>query len=230
MTTMARAQILDLISRLTVILIVLLMVVACGSGTNKRRAEKVLQDPQLSQDPLPPFPLNPLPGSTPPSSVGNGSGGGSLRQNPPLEFRVDGVGYTEDSVEVLVRDRLKVVFAPGQQDTPIEGSGAYPNYGQLGGQLVVNSMERWTPLLSNGVSRSATQSPVYDFSNAIPDDCDNDPDPGCRVSVYVIFRKPNYDYWFLNFGIGPLHTHVHFNHPWNGIVFIETDDTDPIEE
>jgi hypothetical protein len=47
----------------------------------------------------------------------------------------------------------------------------------------------------------------------------------CRQNVVITVKKPNYDHFCFTYGFGCSHTHVQANHPWNGVIHVQTDDT-----
>lgn len=170
-----------------------------------------------------------------PFSGGTGTGGTEVPSEPastgipPLSFRVDAIGYTSTTVKVSARNVLKIRFAPGVNDKTISGSNVNPQYAALGVYITVNGTSLPTPLLFNGYFSGTSQetSDVLDFSNAFARTCASD-DTLCRETVTIKIEKPNNDYWCVNYGAYCPYTHVPDNHPWNGTLKVQTDDTDPV--
>ncbi len=149
---------------------------------------------------------------------------------PPLELRVEGVGYNDVLVPNIPAGKiLKVQFIPGQQDQVVANSNFSPIYSQLGVYISVGAQSVATPLLNNGLQTGgvASKSPIVSFATAIQGNCAAG-DLDCRVPVTIRISKPNYDYWCLNYLMYCPNTQMHGTHPWNGTLVIQTDDTDPI--
>ncbi len=167
----------------------------------------------LSQSPA--SPTTPSPSPTPDNGI-------SL-----IKKHIDKVGYdVAYTTEVRANKILKIKFIPGQQDKKVSGSGYPPNYSMLAVYIAVGSSEQPTPLLSNGLSGSGQkeESPVMDFSSSFTNNCPTS-DSACRETVTITVKKPNNDYWCLNFGMYCPYVHVWPTHPWNGDLVIQTDDT-----
>lgn len=163
------------------------------------------------------------------SDSGSDSGSESTSTGyPAMQIPINGLGYTNYYVTVPVRKVLKVAFRPGIQTGKVAGTGFTPQYSQMWVQLRVGTDARMTTILSNGLFGGAAQrSTIYDFSEAYTKTCP-DSNTSCRQQVKVYVEKPNYDYACINYG-GPCPgTHVQSTHPWNGTLFIQTDDTDAI--
>lgn len=145
---------------------------------------------------------------------------------PPREFTIRQVGYRSYSVTVRAKSRLRIKFAPGVQDRTVSGTGFTPQYSKLGVYVYVGSVSQATPMLSNGFSSEAAQeSGVMDFSGDIPS-CGSS--ATCRSTVTIKIDKPNTDYWCLNWNLYCPYAHQYDTHPWNGVLTVETDDTDSI--
>jgi hypothetical protein len=153
------------------------------------------------------------------------SGGGS---DPTISFEVRGVGYVSKSFTVKANQKLRLRFSPGRQDRKVSGTGFTPIYAQLGVYIKVGTDEQPTALLSNGLMREATSTPVMDFSGSFTKTCGSN--TACRQNVTITVKKPNYDYWCYNYGLYCAYTHVHDTHPWVGYLEVETDDTVAIAE
>jgi len=169
-------------------------------------------------------------GGTDGGTDGSDDGGDDTSEmNPPLEFETRAVGYTSVSFTVSTGDVLKVQFAPGVQDEVAPGTGFFANYSQMGVYIKVNGNEKPTALLSNGLVRAAETSSIIDMSGSLGTSCTGD--PLCRQTVTVTVTKPNYDYWCYSVGdCRYTHTHVYQNHPWNGFLYVETNDTQPLTD
>jgi len=152
--------------------------------------------------------------------------------DPLIEKEIQAIGYTSTSFTVHARDVLRIQFEPLPQSRTAGGTGFFPEYSRLAVYIEVNRVQRPTALLRNGVLGSAQKSSIFDFSNLIPKTC-AESDPDCRETVRITITRPNYDYWCYNFGgqycIQTPHTHVYKTHSWRGMVYVQTDDTDPIE-
>lgn len=160
------------------------------------------------------------------NTEGSGGGGNGGFNPPPLVMRVGTVGYNCSPKTVQVKDVLKVRFSPGINDEFVSGTGTSPQYSKLGVYIKVENTTQMTALLSNGLASAAQSSPVINFSNAFTKTCAGDPE--CRQNVTIEVCQPNYDYWCYNFGTYCPHTHVHQNHPWNGELEVQTDDTEAL--
>ena len=68
-----------------------------------------------------------------------------------------------------------------------------------------------------------TVSPILNFSSALPT-CSSTSST-CRQSVTITISHPNDDYYCLNYGIDCPWAQMYFDHPWNGTLSIQTDDT-----
>jgi hypothetical protein len=124
---------------------------------------------------------------------------------------------------------LKVRFKPKPTDIPVPGTGYPAQYSMLGVYLMVNGTEKPTPPLYNGLTQAAEWSPIMDFSAQVPHlNCDVN-DTTCREDVVVTVEKPNYDYWCYNYGSYCPYTKIYGNHPWNGTLEVQTDDTFPLQ-
>ena len=155
----------------------------------------------------------------------------------PLKYVLRGTGYTQTiSFDITTKDKLKIKFIPGVQDTPVTGTAVLPLYSQLAVDIVVGDNDAFTPLLGNGASTShpKTASDILDFSGDIPA-CD-DGTLTCVQAVTVVIQKPNYDYYQYNYNqyvfFDPTtgyyttdHEDVYKTHPWNGLLYVETNFT-----
>ncbi len=149
---------------------------------------------------------------------------------PPIELRVEGVGYNEVVVpELPVGRKLKLQFIPGKQDSTVANSNFLPHYSKLGVYITVGSQTIATPMLDNGyaVGAAPVKSNILNFSMAVAENCEGQ-DEDCRELVDIKVSRPNYDYWCLNYLMYCPWTQVHATHPWNGTLLIETDDTEPL--
>jgi hypothetical protein len=168
--------------------------------------------------------VDPSPSPTPTASASPSPT--PISGDPVYQFRVGTVGYNSDTVTVAARRTLKIRFTPGIQDEMATGTGYTPNYSRLGVFITVGAQQQITPMLTNGYIGAAQQSPVLDYSSTLTNlVCVNNPDVNCREQVSIVIDHPNYDYWCLNFGQYCPWTRIHDTHPWNGQVFIQTDDT-----
>lgn len=166
--------------------------------------------------------VNPNPSPSPTSTQAQVTGSA-----PTHRYTVQGVGYTAaTTINVRAGSILKIKFTPGQASGTISNSGYSAVYSALGVYVRVGATEKATPLLSNGL-RSAAQSAVLDFSGTLNLNCAQVTD--CRQTYTVVVTRPNYDYACLNDSRycfqNPPWTQVHENHPWNGQLEIQTDDT-----
>ncbi len=147
---------------------------------------------------------------------------------PPIQFRVGTVGYNSVTLTVSTGKILKVKFTPGVQDQVVPGTGFTANYSGLGVYIGVGSNNKPTPLLYNGLFGGTAQtSAIMDFSSTIAANCPTN-DATCRKDVVITVSQPNNDYWCLNYSMYCPWTHVYDTHPWNGNLFVQTDDTDSI--
>ena len=127
--------------------------------------------------------------------------------------------------KVKARNKLKIRFKPGVQDTSTLTSGFFATYTQLGVYLMVGDNDQPTPMLPNGAGHAlGLESPTLDFSGQIPKNCPAS-EATCRETVTITVHKPNYDYWCYNYAMYCSWTHVFESHPWNGELRVETDDT-----
>lgn len=149
----------------------------------------------------------------------------STSDAPPIEFIASAVGYTSVTFKVKVKDVLKVEFQPEVTQGFVEDTGYAPNYSKLSVTITIEGHSQTTPLLFNGMNGSAPQmSALMDFSDAFKKTCAED-DEECRQTVTIKVGKPNYDYWCLNWQMYCPYTHVYETHPWKGMLYVHTDDT-----
>jgi hypothetical protein len=199
-----------------------------SSHQNKAPSYREYLDPSNWNSGGSPTTVTPTPSPTPGDS--NPTVGRS--ELPPMQFAVQAIGYSSTesfSVEVRARKILRVRFAPGVQLHQVQGTGFSPLYSGLGVFISVGSATRATPLLDNGVySGRPEQSAIMDFSAQIPNTCAAS-DSQCRASVRIVISRPNYNYYCLNGMGGCPWDRVHPNHPWNGTLWVETDDTQPLK-
>lgn len=150
---------------------------------------------------------------------------------PALNFKVRAVGYNSTSVTVRAGRVLRVIFVPGLQDRAVANTGFYPQYSKLGVYIGIGTSLQATPLLDNGLRSGNMQgSQVIDLSSQISSPCVSS-DTACRSEVTITVTKPNTDYSCLNFGGAYCpYQRMYPTHPWNGTLYIQTDDTDPVED
>ncbi|MBY0471723.1 hypothetical protein K2X30_11205 [bacterium] len=141
-----------------------------------------------------------------------------------FNFNVQGTGYNAYTFTVPTRTVLKLTFTPGMQDRPISGTGYMVQYSKLAVYIKVNNQEIATPLLKNGLSGTAQQTTILDFSGSINSSCDAN-DVNCSQVVTITVYKPNYDYHCYNFNLYCTHTQVLDQHPWNGVLKVQTNNT-----
>jgi len=159
-------------------------------------------------------------GSTLNTGTSNSSTSTTTGASSPYTFTVRGVGYSTTTVSVSAGTVLKVKFAPGVQDTAIE-------YSQLGVYIGVGASTEPTQMLQNGYDGSTAQTgTVMDFSSSIPSGCSGS--TTCRQNVTITISKPNNDYYCFNDGIYCPWNQVLNGQPWNGVLTVQTDDTDSI--
>jgi len=152
-------------------------------------------------------------------------------KEPYIEKEVRAVGYTSTSFNVSARNILKIQFEPQTQDRTAGGTGFSPAYSKMAVYIEVNGQQKPTPLLRNGLMGTQQKSSIIDMSAHIPKTCAAS-DLNCRENVKITITRPNYDYWCFNFGgvyCQQTHTYVYQTHPWRGMVYVQTDDTDPLE-
>jgi hypothetical protein len=164
-----------------------------------------------TESPLPELPPEPTPSPTPTQAGGTA---------PLYTFRVGTIGYNSVSVKVVTHSRLRVKFTPGSQDESVPGTNFSPYYSAMGVFIAVGDRESPTAL-----TPVETDSFIIDFSKAGLTACTSD-EPSCRQEVTVTVKKPNYDYWCVNYAMYCPYTHVYDTHPWHGTLTVETDDTE----
>ena len=93
-------------------------------------------------------------------------------------------------------------------------------------------MQRKPTLLYNGYGSpqstdAGETSGILDYSSSIPQTC-SQTDSTCRQQVTITINHPNSDDICINSGAycPTGYAHVPADHPWNGTLLIETDDTD----
>ncbi len=165
--------------------------------------------------------------ATPKTTTASSATSTSNKGVPAFIIPISGIGYSNAiSVSVKTGKVLKVKFAPGAQDRTVAGSGFSPLYSKLGVYITVGTYTQPTEMLSNGYAGGAAQeSHIMDFSTSFSNACASS-DSGCRQDVIIKIGQPNYDYWCLNYNMGCPWQKVQENHPWNGTLTIQTDDTD----
>lgn len=163
--------------------------------------------------------------------------------------RLDGVGVTTVGLTARVNQRLRVRLIPGINDRRIGNTGYTYSYSKL--SLVVGlrlpsgevrNIGR-TQLLSNGLSYwtapTRAQGELLDLSNHLSGSasCTRQAGATCRYEVQVVLSEPRYDFCVnrAQFGCetsfardGLPGNPVHYTHPWNVLVQVETDDTGSI--
>jgi hypothetical protein len=170
---------------------------------------------------------NPTPSYTP--SAADDSGIPETTGIPVIRQRIEETGYVSTSFSVSAGYKLRIRFTPGIQDKNVAGTGFTPNYSKLGVYITVGSLTQPTPMLSNGFQGGDAQSShIMDFSQAISAGCSGG-GTACRQDVTITVSKPNNDYWCLNWGQYCPYAHVYESHPWNGVLEIETDDTEALQ-
>lgn len=165
---------------------------------------------------------------------------GNIEGSPVMTFLVNKTGYTEHTIEVRMKDVLRVRFVPEIPNRTVSGTGFTNTYSQLGVYIKVGDVAEPTALLSNGLLQQQEQSVIFDFSSAAKaahdlEEADPVLDPEgefARRTVKITIKKPNYDYWCLGFGycapVYPEHTRVYETHKWSGTLYVQTDDTLPL--
>lgn len=151
---------------------------------------------------------------------------------PAYEMHVELLGYDQTSdasyvIEVQANKTLIVQFEPGMADKPVNGTGFTPQYSQLAVSFAVEGQDHFTPLLRNGFYGGEQQVHRMDLSGAFTRTCPAS-QPTCRQTVRVVVRKPNSDYFCLNYGQYCPYRRNYFSHWVNGVVRVQTDDTAPI--
>ncbi len=219
----------------------LLMVMSSGCGPSPR--EITLQDPTLL-NPTPsassqpqmttqstPFQATTSSNTSTMSSSSSAATAETRKGIPALNFKVRAVGYNATSVTVRAGRVLRVIFVPGMQDRAVANTGFYPQYSKLGVYIGIGTSLQATPLLDNGLRSGNMQgSQVIDLSSQISSSCVGS-DTTCRSEVTITVTKPNTDYSCLNFGGAYCpYQRMYPTHPWNGTLYIQTDDTDPVED
>jgi hypothetical protein len=161
---------------------------------------------------------------------GDNSGGTPGTGIPAQRFTVQGTGYDTHYFTVKTRSVLKVKFIPGRQDRTQSGTGYTWQYSMLGVFIGVGGTTQPTAPLYNGYGgTTAESSTVMDLSSFYTKTCSSS-DTACRQSVTITVTQPNNDDNCINRGVcyPQQWSHVPDNHPWNGTLVVQTDDTDAI--
>lgn len=181
---------------------------------------------QASSEKLPSL-VSPIPSSLPsPSPSPSTSPSSNPNLPPPIEMKINGVGYVDNntlSVTVPVYKKLRVRVTPGINTDKVANTGYVPVYSKLGAFVKVGSFEQPTALLGNGLQGGQSESSTLNFAGSFTSTCGSD--TSCRQMVTIYVNKPNNDFYCYNYGTYCTHTHVYTSHPWNVTLTIETDDT-----
>lgn len=157
-------------------------------------------------------------GTTTTTTTGTGT-------EPLISMQISAVGYTSKTITVTTGTILNMTFTPGTNSTNISGTGVDPQYSQLGVYITVNGSTQNTGMLSNGLYGGGAQtSPVLSFGGNLPT-CTGSTGSTCRQTVTITIDHPNDDYFCLNYGEYCPWAQMYYDHPWNGTLQIQTDDT-----
>jgi hypothetical protein len=138
---------------------------------------------------------------------------------PPFQKSIRIQGYTgTQTISVQTTEKLVVRFTPALSERVSTTQGFVPAYSKAGLAIEVNGVEKWTALLANGM-HSPAQSSTLTFSSS--DLC-----PGTgSCTVQIKFKKPNNDFYCLNYGTYCPNNKLYTTHWLNGTVEIQTDFT-----
>ena len=176
------------------------------------------------------------------TSSGGSSGSGT---SPVIEQRVDLIGYGSGFIDVSTNSTLRIRVAPGINDRTIAGTGFSPQFSRMYVRVRAFKLgfigtipENTTPVMHNGLTAAAQQSPIYNLDNAWggTPTC-TQANPTCRESIRIVIDQPNTDYFWTNniysyqpqlngpWAPTPEFTHVQNGHPSHVTVTIQTVDT-----
>lgn len=159
----------------------------------------------------------------------------------PYRFEVRHKGFIDVdkplTFTVKTRRILRAVYIPERNDTTLEGQGWAPQYTQFGLFFMVNSKKQ-----KFGIPLTPTDSPspMVLLHKALGDDgvCKSQGSTDCRedVNVHIVWPQSNHAcidwayYLPQNFCFPPYYLDVQENHPWQGILYIQTDDTRGLDD